>query len=187
MKQPIIKGRNITLRVLTLNDAKAHHDCEDSEIANYLGKGKSSTLDGVRNWISTTVIPNWENNGPKFHFAIEENGTGVVVGHVEADIDNDADKFFQAGEANISYSLRSESRGKGYVDEAILLMASWIVENDIAQTALINVQQENAKSASIAHRLGFNLERTYKSEKSENIWLRYTMSFKSLVERGLSL
>ena len=173
MKTPIIKGRNITLRVLTLNDAKAHHDCEDSEIAKYLGKGKTSTLDGVRNWISTTVIPNWGNNGPKFHFAIEENGTGAVVGHVEADIDNDADKFFQAG--------------KGYVDEAILLMSSWIVENDIAETALINVQQENAKSASIAHRLGFNLERTYKSEKSENIWLRYTMPFKSLVERGLSL
>ena len=187
MKPPVIQGRNITLRVLSIDDSQAHLDCEDSEIAKYLGEGKTSTLEGVRNWISTTVLPNWENDGPKFTFAIEENDSGEIVGHVEADIANEADKFFQPGEANISYSLRPESRGKGYTVQAVVLMAGWIVENNIAQTGLINVQQDNAKSAKIPERLGFNLDRTYKSDMSDNIWLRYTLPFKSLVERGLSL
>lgn len=62
-----------------------------------------------------------------------------------------------------------------------------IVENDIAQTALINAQEENANSTSVPERLGFELERTYKSDKSANIWNRYTLPFAKLMERGISL
>src|SRR3989338_2694034 len=100
----------ISLKPFELEDALAHLAGEDEEQQKWLSEGKSS-LESVEKWIKKN-LEYWKNDGPVFNFAIWVNGN--LVGMVEANTDIKKVEGMKDGQANVSYGIYPQYRGKGY-------------------------------------------------------------------------
>ena len=87
--------------------------------------------------------------GPRWPFAIEVDGE--LVGYVDCDLHNDG---VPPGEANISYSIGPQARGKGHVSRAVGLVLRFLSEHTGAREAHIGVDAENEASLRVARAVG---------------------------------
>lgn len=142
----------IKLRPFRFEDAEAHLAGEDEEQVKWVSGGKS-TLETVQKWIKENQ-EYWQASGTKFNFAIESNEENKLVGMVEANTDSSSIEGLQDGDANISYSLYPEARGKGYVTHAVALVADFLKEKGLKR-AVIRVNPQNEASFNVPKRSGF--------------------------------
>ncbi len=152
-----LTDQTITLRPFNVLDAKKHLEGEDSQQIKWVSGGKG-TIEGIENWIKKNEL-SWKNNGPIFNFAII-NPTNELSGFVEANTDFENVDGLSKGDANISYGLYPNYRGKGYATAAVNLILKFLKEKGLRR-AIIRVNPENEGSLKIPQRLGF--------EKSEEI------------------
>lgn len=147
-----LQGESILLRPFELSDVKTHLTGEDAEIARWVSGGKS-TPESVENWIKENK-KEWDNNGPRFTFAIVENETKKLAGFIEANHDFEKIEQIQKGEVNISYGIYPEYRGKGYAVDAIKLVMEFLRGRGTKKVVLA-IDPENTNSLKIPEFLGF--------------------------------
>lgn len=147
-----LKNDSIVLRPFTLDDAEDHLRGEDAEMARWVSGGKS-TLESVQSWIHENQR-DWENDGPRFTFAIVETKTNILIGFIEANHDFEKLEHIKQGEVNISYGLYPQYRGKGYAIQAVKLVIDFL-KNQGAKKAVIAIDPENINSLRIPENLGF--------------------------------
>jgi RimJ/RimL family protein N-acetyltransferase len=134
------------------SDAAAHLAGEDDEMVRWLN-GAPGTLASARSWIERNRRA-WEQGGPIFGLGIEEVASGRVVGMVEANTDHYRIEGIRPGEANISYALYPEARGKGYATRAVRLILRLLGSRGVTG-AVIPVDPRNTRSIEVARRCGF--------------------------------
>ncbi len=156
----------ITLRPFELADAEKHLAGEDDKQVRWLSGGKSS-LEGVKNWIAKNQ-KYWENDGPIFNFAIVETVKNEPVGMVEANTDSKSLEGIEKGEANISYGLYPQARGKGYTTRAINLLLGFLRSKGIKR-AVLRIDPLNIDSLKIPKRLGFSKRKKIVTKQGENL------------------
>lgn len=147
-----LTGDLISLRMFDLSDVRAHLEGEDAEISRWVSGGKS-TPESVENWIKENK-KEWDNNGPRFTFAIVENKTKNLTGFIEANHDFEKVEQIKEGEVNISYGIYPQYRGKGYAVEAIRLVMEFLRSRG-TKKAVLAIDPENANSLKIPEFLGF--------------------------------
>lgn len=141
-----LSDEGIMLRPFRLSDAEEHLAGEDDEQVKWLSGGEGN-LEGVRDWIRKNE-KQWEDNGHIFNFAIVDFETKKLLGMVEANTDFETLEGLQEGDANISYGLYPNSRGKGNAGKAVSLIADFL-RNKGFKRAVIRVNPENKKSLKI--------------------------------------
>lgn len=146
-----LSDETITLRPFRLENAEEHLAGEDAAQIRWLSGGKG-TLEGVRRWIRTNQ-KYWESNGSIFCFAIFDPENDLV-GMVEANADFREVDGLEEGDANISYGLYPQARGKGYATRAVFLMLPFLMEKGVKR-AVIRVSPDNEDSLKVPLRCGF--------------------------------
>jgi RimJ/RimL family protein N-acetyltransferase len=142
----------VTIRPFILEDAQAHLAGEDEEQVKWLSGGKS-TLESVQKWIEENTGSWRRGGGPLYNFAVEDAETRKLIGMVEASTDTSI-AGIKEGDANISYALYPDARGKGYVTKAVTLLLDFLKSRGIKR-AVIRVDLKNTASANVPARLGF--------------------------------
>ena len=140
----------VILRPFTLADVERYVACEDDELRRWLSGGVS-TQSSVRRWI-LSAEEQWRNGGPAFTFAICHHA--FVVGMVEAGTDSASMLGLLPGDANISYGLFPEHRGKGYVRRAVSLVERFLADRGVTR-AVVRMHPDNVASVNVAERLGY--------------------------------
>lgn len=140
----------VLLKPFELQDASEHLAGEDLEQQKWLSGGKS-TLESVENWIKKN-LEYWKNDGPVFNFAIWVGGN--LAGMVEANLDIKKVEGMEEGQANISYGIYPQYRGKGYAAMAVNLLLDFLKLKDVKE-ALIRINPENVDSLKIPQKCGF--------------------------------
>jgi len=154
VKYPELRDSVLTLKPFDLKDAEAHLLGEDNEQRKWLNY-KPSTLESIQNWIKDNQ-ESWEKGGPIFNFSIRSTENGELVGMIEANIDFKKFEGLKEGDANISYSLYPEARGKGYMGHALKLLEDFLKEKNIKR-ATIRILPENIKSLKVPISGGYSL------------------------------
>jgi len=88
--------------------------------------------------------------------SVIEKDTGAYVGQcglLHQSIDG-------ADELEIGYSLLSTMWGKGYATEAAVALKQWAFEQNIVQSLISIIHQENESSKRVAQRMGMTLDKT---------------------------
>ena len=134
-----------------MEDAEKHLSGDDESQIKWLSGGKS-TLESVQNWIRKNS-ESWQTGGHVFNFALW-TAEGNLVGMVEANTDDSSIEGLEKGDANISYSLYPDARGKGYVTRAVDLLLEFLRSRGIKR-AVIRVHPENINSMGVPLRSGF--------------------------------
>ena len=142
----------VLLTAFTLDDVETHLEGEDAEQVKWLSGGKS-TRESVENWIRRNQQW-WDEDGPVYNFAVREAQSNELVGMVEANRDLQQIDGLKAGDANISYGLYPQHRGKGYVTKALVLLEQFLAHRGV-QRGVIRVEPENAASIAVPQRLGY--------------------------------
>lgn len=141
----------IILRPFRLDDVEAHLEGEDEEQVKWISGGKSTRM-SVQEWIKRNE-ESWKTGGLIFNFAIEHAQEGKVIGMVEANTDTGIEGICP-GDANISYGLYPEARGKGYATMAVNLLIPFLKQRGLRR-AVIRVHPDNVSSLSVPLRCGF--------------------------------
>jgi RimJ/RimL family protein N-acetyltransferase len=152
LKTPELKDDVLSLSPFTLDDVDAHVAGDDDEQARWLNQGQPSTVDSTRQWMLRNQ-ESWRRGGPIYNFAIRTT-EGQFVGMVEANTDHAAVDALEPGDANISYALYPDARGKGYATHAIRLLEGFLQQRGVAR-GVIRVDPENQASLSLPARLGY--------------------------------
>jgi len=142
----------IILRPFKEEDAEEHLRGEDEEQIKWLSGGKSS-LELVKNWIKKNK-DYWQKGGPVFNFAIIDKTSNKLVGMVEANTGYEKIEGIENGNANISYGIYPQFRGKGYAQKAINLLLDFLKSKQVKR-AVIRTNPQNPASMKVAQRLGF--------------------------------
>lgn len=150
---PELTDNIILLKPHRIEDAEEQLRGEDDEIRKWLNEGHTSTIESVRNWI-TGSLKSWENDGPVYTFGIWLVKEGNLIGMVEANTDAGVVEGIENGDANISYELYPEFRGKGYMTRAVNLVQEFLALKGLRR-AVIRVSPENTNSLNVPPRCGF--------------------------------
>lgn len=148
---PEISDGVIKLKPFKIEDAEKHLSGDDESQIKWLSGGKS-TLESTQNWIRKN-LESWQTGGHVFNFAVWTD-EGNLVGMVEANTDNSSIEGLEEGDANISYSLYPDARGKGYITRAVDLLLEFLRDKDIKR-GVIRVHPENTNSLNVPLRCGF--------------------------------
>ncbi len=143
----------IVLRHFRPDDAVTHLQGEDEAISMWLSGGVS-TLDSVMRWIESND-DNWANGGPRFAFAIQ-TPEGELVGMIEINVDYSHFAGLQPGDANVSYGLYPQYRGRGLASSALLNIQDFMIREGIKR-AVVRIEPENGDSVRLMERAGFLL------------------------------
>lgn len=141
----------IVLKPFEMSDAEKHLAGEDADQRKWLSGGRS-TLQTVQDFIKRGQ-EYWAKNGPVFTLAVWAGGE--LIGMVEANTDESKVEGLEAGDANISYGLYPEARGKGYATRAVNLMAGFLKEKG-HKRAVIRIEPDNVSSTKVPERCRFN-------------------------------
>jgi len=114
--------------------------------------GGVSTEESVRSWIQSNE-ENWANDGPRFAFAIE-TAAGELVGMIEVNTDYLHFAGLEPGDANVSYGLYPQYRGRGLATSALCNVRDFMVSKSVTR-AVIRVEPENDTSIRLAERCGY--------------------------------
>ncbi|HLI50647.1 MAG TPA: GNAT family N-acetyltransferase [Thermomicrobiaceae bacterium] len=142
----------IALRPLTLDDADAHLAGEDEQQVRWLNDGGHSTPQTVQRHIER-MLDARRRRIALWSFGVIEVASGDLVGNVEG---NGLGTLVGVGtgEANISYVIYPDWRGRGYAVRAVLLLCDFLRQNGIDR-AIIRVHPDNVASQAVARRAGF--------------------------------
>lgn len=167
----MIADNVIILRPFKEEDAEEHLKGEDKDQIKWLSGGKSS-LESVKNWIKKNQ-DYWQKGGPVFNFAIVDKISNKLVGMVEANNDYEKIEGLENGDANISYGIYPQFRGKGYAQKAINLLMDFL-KNRQVNRAVIRINPQNLDSLKVAQRLGFEEKDwiTTKDKERLNIFVK---------------
>ncbi len=155
----------IIIRPFQFKDAEIHLKGEDEELVKWLNEGKRSTVESVRNWIAENRRY-WQKDGSRFTFAIETFADHVLVGMVEANIDFKNIEGLMDGDANISYGLYQDTRGKGYASRAVVLLLGFLRRKGIKR-AVLRIHPKNKDSLKIPKRFRFEKQGVITTSKNE--------------------
>jgi RimJ/RimL family protein N-acetyltransferase len=142
----------VVLRQFALDDALTHLDGEDEATSKWLSGGVS-TEESVRRWIRSNE-DNWSSNGPRFAFAIQTLA-GELAGVIEVNVNHSHFAGLEPGDANVSYGLYPQYRGRGLATSALLHVRDFMIAKGV-QRAVIRVEPENVNSIRLAERCGFD-------------------------------
>jgi RimJ/RimL family protein N-acetyltransferase len=151
----------ILIKPFCLDDAGKQLRGEDDEIRKWLNEGQVSTLESVTNWIQS-----WQDDGTVFPFAIWTIEDKTLVGMVEARTHWQTIEGLEDGDANISYCLYPDYRGKGYVTRAIKLIQGFLTTKGIKR-AVIRISPDNVNSLKVPPRCGFQKTGQVRTESGE--------------------
>ena len=165
----------IRLKPFCLEDFEKHLQGDDIEQIKWLNSGNKSTINSVKSWIKRNQ-ESWEKNGPVFNFAIWTIENEELIGMIEANANSKGVEGIKNGEANISYSLYPNARGKGYMVRAMNLMQVFLRTKGIKR-AVIRVAPANTNSLKVPIRCEFSKTGQIVSEKG-NILITFTKELK---------
>jgi RimJ/RimL family protein N-acetyltransferase len=141
----------VELRHFRPDDALTHLTGEDEEISKWLSGGVS-TEESVLRWIQSNE-ENWSGAGPRFAFAIQAQA-GELAGMIEVNVDHSHFAGLDPGDANVSYGLYLQYRGRGLATSAILSVRDFMISKGVKR-AIIRVEAENFNSIRLAERCGY--------------------------------
>jgi RimJ/RimL family protein N-acetyltransferase len=166
----------VTIRPPRSADAEAHTAAVDDVQIDWLwepwqrGDWESKTpaeqLDHQRRFLQRTA-DEW-GTGPKWWFVIEHDGE--YAGHVDADL---ANPNVPHGEANISYSMRPDRRGRGLTSRAARLALQFVREHTGARAAHVLVHPDNEASLRVARSVG-----ALETERTADGMVRHVLSLR---------
>ena len=142
----------VGLRHFRADDALTHLGGEDEAISRWLSGGVSSE-ESVLRWIQSNA-DNWSSNGPRFAFAIQPPA-GELVGMIEINVDYSHFAGLEFGDANVSYGLYPQYRGRGLATAALLKARDFMISKGV-QRAVIRIEPENINSIRLAERCGYS-------------------------------
>jgi RimJ/RimL family protein N-acetyltransferase len=154
----------VVLRHFCPEDALVHLRGEDEAITRWLSGGVS-TEDSVSRWIQSNG-DNWSSDGPRFAFAIQSL-VGELMGVVEVNVDHSHFAGLEPGDANVSYGLYPQHRGKGFATSAVRHARDFMISKGVKR-AVIRVEPENVNSIRLAERCGYEATR----HRYERRWYR---------------
>jgi RimJ/RimL family protein N-acetyltransferase len=134
------------------DDALTHLEGEDESTSKWLSGGVS-TEESVLRWIQSNE-ENWSNEGPRFAFAIQTLA-GEQVGVIEVNVDHSRFAGLEPGDANVSYGLYPQYRGRGLATSALLHVREFMISKGVLR-AVIRVEPENVSSIRLAERCGYD-------------------------------
>jgi RimJ/RimL family protein N-acetyltransferase len=147
----------VTIRPPTVGDAEAHTAAVDDEQIDWLWlpgqreewerRSPDEQLDHQRRFLQRTA-DEW-GSGPKWWFVIEHDG--AYAGHVDADL---ANPNVSHGEANISYSMHPDLRGRGLTSRAVRLVLRFLADHTGAREAHLVVDPANEASQRVLRAVG---------------------------------
>jgi RimJ/RimL family protein N-acetyltransferase len=142
----------VVLRRFKIDDAASHLRGEDEVTSRWLSGGVS-TVESVISWIQSNE-DNWSRGGPRFAFAIETE-TGDLAGVIEINVDYTHFAGLKPGDANISYGLYPQFRGRGLAASALLAVRDFMTSHGVLR-GVIRVERENVDSIRLAERCGYS-------------------------------
>ncbi|MGC2485831.1 MAG: GNAT family N-acetyltransferase [Acidimicrobiales bacterium] len=153
MHSPISPGvpPPVVLRHFRSDDAVTHLSGEDEATSKWLSGGVS-TEESVLRWIQSNE-DNWSSEGPRFAFAVQTL-EGDLAGVIEINVDYVHFAGLGPGDANVSYGLYSQYRGRGLATSALLNVRDFMIAKGV-QRAVIRVEPENVDSVRLAERCGY--------------------------------
>lgn len=139
----------VELRALTDADIQAHNAGEDDETVRWLS-GRAGTVDSTRRHFAM-LAENASRGAFKRGFGIWLEGQ--LAGYI--DVDPDATGLPAAGDVNISYAVHPWARRRAVATTAVLLVCTYIGDEDIGDRAIIRADSRNTASLGVAERCGF--------------------------------
>lgn len=145
----------VTIRPRRVEDVDAHVAGTDEEQVRWLwpehgaawaAMSPDERVAHVRGVFERNVATN--ETGPKWDFGVWVDG--VLVGHVDCDL---ANPHVPAGEANISYTIWPELRGRGHASAAARLVLRFVADHTGAREAHVLVDPANDASLRVARAL----------------------------------
>lgn len=141
----------VVLRHFRPDDAFTHLKGEDKAISMWLSGGES-TEDSVLRWIQSNE-DNWASDGPRFAFAVQTPGE-ELVGMIEFNVDYSHFAGLEPGDANVSYGLYPQYRGRGVATAALLKIRDLMISKGVKR-AVVRIEPENVNSVRLAERCGY--------------------------------
>jgi len=114
--------------------------------------GGESTEESVLRWIQSND-DNWASNGPRFAFAIEV-ASGELVGMMEFNVDYSRFAGLKPGDANVSYGLYPQYRGRGLATSALLDIRDFMIAKGVKR-AVVRIEPKNVNSIRLTERCGY--------------------------------
>ena len=146
---PELTDGTILLRPLRAEDASAHLEGEDEEMARWLSGGRS-TLAGVRAFIESNG-ETWRTGGPRRAFGVFDCSTGQLIGFIEVNLA----RVIAPGQVNVSYGVFPRWRGRGIAERAIELMSQYLRSATDARQMVLRIAPANTASLRVAEKAGF--------------------------------
>jgi len=150
----VLKTERLILRALELNDAPAILSLRSDVCVNeFLDRPATNNLDEAVAFIKK--IQKSVEHDDSMYWAITCND--VLIGTIclwNLDIENDI--------AEIGYELKTESQGKGFMNEAIRTVIDFAFKTMCVKTITASIKQGNMKSIQILEKNKFNLDCLYK-------------------------
>jgi RimJ/RimL family protein N-acetyltransferase len=146
----------VTIAPWRLDDVEAHVAGTDEEQIRWLwpehradweAKSHEERIEHVRGVFERAIATN--DSGPKWSFGVHVDG--VLVGHVDCDL---ANEHVPHGEANISYTIWPEHRGRGHAAAAARLVTEFVREHTGARQVHVLVDPANEASLRVARAIG---------------------------------
>ncbi|MFF4078781.1 GNAT family N-acetyltransferase [Streptomyces sp. NPDC001777] len=165
-----VREVNLSDGVVTLSppgpdDVDAHLAGEDELQIRWLS-GKPAARADIEAYFRRCA-EQWSTRGPLRAFGIRLADGETLVGYIDLRFDVAG---LAPGQANISYTLYPDWRGRGLVTRAVRLICRYAASEGVAQ-AVIRVDPENPASAAVARRSGFVHDRRIVDEGGElNDW-----------------
>jgi RimJ/RimL family protein N-acetyltransferase len=149
----VINSAIIALRTIELNDAKSIlYYRSKPEIYRYQS-WKPSTLQEVRDFITTRIVQEPNINDSWFQLAIIEKATNQLIGDVGLHFFAD-----QTDQVEIGITLRKENQGKGLATEVLRLVFDYVFITLKKHRIIASVDPQNIASIRLLKRIGMRKE-----------------------------
>ncbi|WP_437583701.1 GNAT family N-acetyltransferase [Paramicrobacterium sp. CJ85] len=159
----------VMIRPVTQADAEAHIAGQDEEYVTWLEPSDGTEETERRRFAEAEKA--WEAGGPIFEFAIIAEGE--LAGTITAEVGREG---LQPHQADITYGLYPNTRGRGIATRAVMLVVSFLDQIPGISEAVTRVSPENPKSRSVAERAGFEPMTTDAALADEHDWLSTKVS-----------
>ena len=161
----IIKGKNISLRIVTLEDCNEIYLSwlKDKEINKYLEtRWQEQSIDSIKAFVLNIL-----NSSDSYLFAIILNITGKHIGNIKIGPINKNHSY-----ADVSYFIGEKTAwGKGYATEAIGLVTDFGFDKLALHRLQAGLYEKNVSSERCLEKSGYKLEGIMRKQlKSDNGW-----------------
>ena len=153
-----METERLLLRCIEERDASDMYDyASRPEVTEYLLWDAHANIDVTKGYIESVDRRYRRGLYGDWAVVLKENGRMIgTCGYANIDSQN--------MKCEIGYVLSPDFRGKGYMTEAVKAVLALSFEKLGFETAELRIMQGNLRSAALAERAGFTLERTCKDE-----------------------